>query len=301
MEANRVSAEKKYIRARSAAEAIAALRASGDSGVLVAGGLVVSSLINQGLLAAETIIDIGRIEALRGITVEPDGRLWLGALATHNDILTSPVVAGAAPLLAEIAKDIACGRLRNRGTIGGSLCMIGQQGDPATGLIALGAELHIEGPGGKRIVPLEDFYREAFTIDLRPDEIVEGVSVARSNEPRQWGFAKLGPRNAMDWTQLAVSVVLSLDQKNSAIGQIRIGMNGAAPAALRARHAEDALRGWEVQAIAWPHVVDALQQDIAPESDVVFSDNYKRHLASVLLKRALAKCLAIEPGSKGDR
>ena len=137
--------------------------------------------------------------------------------------------------------------------------MIGQQGDPATGLIALGAELHIQGPNGKRIVLLENFYRKAFEIDLQPSEIVEGVSVARSNEPQQWGFAKLGPRNAMDWTQLAVSVVLCSISKRSAIRQIRIGMNGAAPAALRAHHAEDAMRGREVQAIAWPDVTDALQ------------------------------------------
>ena len=200
MQASSASAEKKYVRVRSVAEAIAALRDSGGTGVLIAGGLVVSSLLNQALLAAETIIDISRIEGLRRINVEPDGRLWIGALTTHDDILKSQVIAGAAPLLAEIAKDVACGRLRNRGTIGGSLCMIGQQGDPATGLIALGAELHIQGPNGNRVVLLEDFYREAFEIDLQPCEIVEGVSVARSNEPQQWGFAKLGPRNAMDWT-----------------------------------------------------------------------------------------------------
>jgi aerobic carbon-monoxide dehydrogenase medium subunit len=301
MQASSASAEKKYVRVRSVAEAIAALRDSGGTGVLIAGGLVVSSLLNQALLAAETIIDISRIEGLRRINVEPDGRLWIGALTTHDDILKSQVIAGAAPLLAEIAKDVACGRLRNRGTIGGSLCMIGQQGDPATGLIALGAELHIQGPNGKRVVPLEDFYREAFEIDLQPSEIVEGVSVALSNEPLQWGFAKLGPRNAMDWTQLAVSVVLLPDRRRAAIRQIRIGMNGAAPAALRAHHAEDALRCREVQAIAWPDVTDALQGDIAPESDVVFSADYKRHLASVLLKRAVTKCLAMEPGKTGDR
>ena len=115
MQASSASAEKKYVRVRTVAEAIAALRDSGSTGVLIAGGLVVSSLLNQALLAAETIIDISRIEGLRRINVEPDGRLWIGALTTHDDILKSPVIARAAPLLAEIAKDVACGRLRNRG------------------------------------------------------------------------------------------------------------------------------------------------------------------------------------------
>jgi carbon-monoxide dehydrogenase medium subunit len=292
-------AEKKFVRARSAAEAVTALRDSNNNGVLVAGGLVISSLINQGLLAAETIIDISRIEGLRRIGVEPDGRLWIGALATHDDILKSPLVASRAPLLGEISKDIACGRLRNRGTIGGSLCMIGQQGDPATGLIALGAELHIRSPNEKRVVAIEEFYREAFDIDLHADEMLEGVSVVCSDERQQWGFAKLGPRNAMDWTQLAVSVTLSLDPTRSAIGQIRIGLNGAAPVALRARRAEQALCGRKVQAITWPEVTDALQGEIAPEGDVVFSADYKRHLASVLLKRAVTKSLAMNPGRTG--
>jgi carbon-monoxide dehydrogenase medium subunit len=301
MPVNRVATEKKYLRARSTTEAIAALSESGNAGVLIAGGLVVSSLINQGLLAADIIIDISRIDDLRRIAVEPDGRLWIGALATHNDVLKSPAVAAGAPLLAEIAKDIACGRLRNRGTIGGSLCMMGQQGDPATGLIALGAELHIQGSSGRRLVAIENFYRDAFEIDLQPNEIVEGVSVAHSDESHQWGFAKLGPRNAMDWAQLAVSVVLSIDPRSTAISKVRIGMSGAAPAAIRARHAEDALRGQATQAIAWPYIIDALQQDIAPESDVAFSAGYKRHLASVLLRRAITRTLGMEQGKAGGR
>jgi CO/xanthine dehydrogenase FAD-binding subunit len=258
----------------------------------VAGGIVVGSLINQGLLAQDTIIDISRIDDLRRIGMERDGSLSIGALATHSDILKSAVVAQAAPLLVKIAKEIACGRLRNRGTIGGSLCMIGQQGDPATGLIALGAELRVRGPGGKRTVGLHDFYRNAFEIDLRPNELVESVSVPPRSSMQRWSFAKLGPRNAMDWTQLAVSCVLSL-QPVGGINRIRIGMNGVAPAASRARRAEDALLGQRVDSIAWPVVIEALNLDIAPESDVVFSATYKRHLAAVLLQRSVSKCLAM--------
>jgi len=289
----------KYVRARSIDDAIAALQNSDGGGVLVAGGIVVGSLINQGLLAQDTIIDISRIEDLRGIGMKADGHLSIGALATHTDVLRSAVVAKSAPLLVEISKEIACGRLRNRGTIGGSLCMIGQQGDPATGLIALGAELCIRGPGGKRIVALDDFYRSAFEIDLRPNELVGSVSVPPQSNAQRWAFAKLGPRNAMDWTQLAVSCVLSLQQPKNRIKQIRIGMNGVAPAALRARRAEHALLGQEAEAISWPVVIDALKLDIAPDGDVVFSENYERHLASVLLRRAVAKCLAMNLKTDG--
>lgn len=290
---NELADDIKYVRALSVHDAIAALQESGEGGLLVAGGIVVGSLINQGLLAQDTLIDISRIDDLRRIGIERNGKLSIGALASHNDILKSAVVAQTAPLLVEIAKEIACGRLRNRGTIGGSLCMIGQQGDPATGLIALGAELRVCGPGGKRTVALHDFYRNAFEVDLRPNELVESVSVPPRSSIQRWGFAKLGPRNAMDWTQLAVSCVMSLQQPRGRINQIRIGMNGVAPAALLARQAEDALLGQEVNSITWPAVIEALNLDIAPESDVVFSATYKRHLAAVLLQRAISKCLAM--------
>ena len=115
MRMNERTDDIKYVRARSIDDAIAALQNSDGGGVLVAGGIVVGSLINQGLLAQDTIIDISRIEDLRGIGMKADGHLSIGALfATHTDVLRSAVVAKSAPLLVEISKEIACGRLRNR-------------------------------------------------------------------------------------------------------------------------------------------------------------------------------------------
>ena len=133
-----------------------------------------------------------------------------------------------------------------------------------------------------------------------PGELVEAVSVPAAIGQERWGFAKLGPRNAMDWTQIAVSVVLSLDRSSGSIEQVRIGMNGVAPSALRARHAETALSGRTVTALDWPRITAALDRDIAPQGDVVFSERYKRHLASVLLKRAILKSFKIEADGKRD-
>lgn len=289
MHGNESTVAQGYVRVSSIADAIAALQAGG---VVIAGGVVVNSLINQGLFSGETLVDISRIDSLRRIDVGSDGHLVIGALASHDDILKSRIVASMAPLLVEIAKEVSCGRLRNQGTLGGGLCMIGQQGDPATGLIALGAKLCLHGPDGRRIINIEDFYRNAFELDRRPDELVEEVWIPAAGRQQLWAFVKLGPRNAMDWTQIAVSVALTPDELAKKIISIRIGMNGVAPAALRARQAEDALKDQPLHAIEWPSVIESLNDEMMPQGDVVFSEHYKRHVASVLLRRAVQKALA---------
>jgi carbon-monoxide dehydrogenase medium subunit len=160
--------ETQYVRAGSVSQAIDALKAANGDGVIIAGGVVVSSLLNQRLASPAVLVDITRIGALKVIKADSRG-LSIGALVTHSEVLSSSEVQAAAPLLSEIAGEISCPRLRNQGTLGGSICTIGGQGDPATGLIALGATINIKGTGGGRIVALEDFYNDAFKVDLAPD------------------------------------------------------------------------------------------------------------------------------------
>jgi carbon-monoxide dehydrogenase medium subunit len=278
------------MRAESVDEAIEGLQSSGGDALLVAGGTVVASLINQRLAAPSLLIDIGRIDALKAIEIEPDGTLLIGALVTHQQLLRSPQVRGHSPLLAEIAKEISCGRLRSRGTLGGSICMIGQQGDPATGLLALESEVDICGPQGRRRLPLRSFYRDAFTTDLAVDEVLVGLRVPRLAAGASTAFQKFGPRSAMDFTLLAVAVVLIA--KGDMIEEIRVGMNGVAPTAVRAVRAERTIGGRSVAAIEWETVRRALQGEIAPPADLIYSEQYKRQLATVLLRRAFDAALA---------
>ncbi|MCC6776766.1 MAG: xanthine dehydrogenase family protein subunit M [Hyphomicrobiales bacterium] len=284
------------MRAESVEEAIAGLQSSGGDGVLVAGGTVIASLINQRLAAPSLLIDIGRISALKSIHTTPDDTLVIGALVTHQDLLRSPQVRAHSPLLTEIAKEISCGRLRARGTLGGSICMIGQQGDPATGLLALDAEVDIEGPRGSRRVPLRRFYRDAFTTDVAADEIVVAIRVQPPPTQSTFAFQKFGPRHAMDFTLLAVAVVVSAPRDT--IEDVRIGMNGVAPTAIRATGAEALLRGHTTASADWPAILSAFQEEIAPPGDLIYSEQYKRHLAGVLLQRAITAALAQRPAKR---
>lgn len=281
--------EPHYFRARSVAEAIEALESANGEGLIVAGGTVVCSLINQRLATPDIMVDISRIADLRRIERRVDGSLFIGALATHDDVLRSDEIQRSAPLLAQIALEISCPRLRNRGTIGGSLCTVGGQGDPATGLIALGAQLHLRGPAGVRTLPVEDFYRDQFQTDIAPAEILEMVEVPLLGRASRSGFCKIGPRSGMDWTQITASIYLTLN--NGAIDEARIGMNGVANTPTRPRSAEKLLRGSMPDSIDWTAAADALDSEIAPSGDLIYSEDYKRHLAEVSLRRAFQRAL----------
>lgn len=278
--------EPQFVRAQSVDHAIDALKAAGGDGLVVAGGVVVSSLFNQRVASPAVLVDISRIEGLRYIKRTQSG-LSIGALATHDDVLRSPDVKAVTPLLTEIAEEVSCPRLRNRGTLGGSICTIGGQGDPATGLIALGATMQIKGPGGERIAQLEDFYKDAFEVDLAPDEIVHRIDVPVPQAGARYAFCKLGPRNAMDFTQITVSVVMA-----AAGSDIRIGMNGVANTPNRPRATEKLIGAADVGAIDWDVVGEVLNGEISPQGDLVYTEDFKRHLALVALRRAVERALA---------
>jgi carbon-monoxide dehydrogenase medium subunit len=282
--------EPEFVRADSVDEAIAALGRAPTDSVIVAGGVVVGSLINQHLLSPAILVDISRIHSLRGIEPTLEGGVRIGALVTHEDMRRSRALATLAPLLVHIAAEISCPRLRNRGTLGGSVCTIGGQGDPATGLIALGAHLSLRGPRGARSLALEDFYKDAFAVDLRPGELVESVTVPPMPKGVGFGFCKLGPRKAMDWTQITASVVLTHGGDNG-LDHVRIGLNGVGPTPSRPRKAEEAVRQ-HGQRSDWLAFAASLDQDIEPSSDLVYSAAYKRRLAAVALRRAIDGALA---------
>ncbi len=281
-----------FVRATSVDDAIAALKSAAGDGIVVAGGIVVGSLINQRLASPGVLVDISRIACLRRIEVAANGELVIGALTTHDEVLRSPAIKAAAPLLVEIASEIACRRLRNRGTLGGSLCTIGGQGDPATGLIALGARLRIRGTGGSRELAVEDFYKDPFKVDLADDEILEEVRVNRVPAGSIFGFNKIGPRGAMDWTQITTSVELTLDPRGERILHARIGMNGVGATPVRPRAAEAVLLSKTPRNYDWRELGAVLEREIEPQGDLVYSANFKKHLGAVSLRRAVERACA---------
>ncbi|MCU1658641.1 MAG: Carbon monoxide dehydrogenase medium chain [Pseudonocardiales bacterium] len=263
-----------YRRAESVAEAIELLAEYGDEAKLLAGGHSLLPIMKFRLAAPSVVIDLGGVGGLDYIRADGD-EIAIGALTRHVDLETSAELGAAVPLLRHAASVVGDCQIRHRGTIGGSVA----HGDPAadlpSALMALRGTVVVEGPSGRREIPIDDFYLGFLETALGPDEVLVEVRVPRRGD-RPWGFQKFR-RRSIDWA--IVGVAYQSEDGGGGIGLVNMG-----PTTLRAATAEAALRG----AAAPDDVAQLADADADPIGDASATPEYRRHLARVLLARALA-------------
>lgn len=272
-----------YVRPRDTAEAIGLLVRHGAGAKLLAGGQSLLPALNLRLSAPDLLIDIGRIAALRGIGLA-DRVLRLGALTTHADLLSDPLVRAHAPLLAEAVAHVAHPAIRARGTLGGSLA----NADPAAELpacvLALGARLVAEGPGGLRRIPADAFFTGLFATALAPDEILTAIEVDAANPADRHGFAELARREG-DYALAGLAASGTLGPAGFTTLRLAYFAVGTVPTL--ARHAATCLIGRAPDAAALEAAAEALAQDLEPHDDLQASAATRLHLARVLLRRVV--------------
>lgn len=260
-----------YRRASSREEARSLLEEGGEDAKLLAGGHSLLPLMRLRLATPSLLVDIGRLEGLSYIRREGD-EVAIGALTRHRDLEISPVLAESVPILARAASLVGDPSVRHRGTIGGSLA----HGDPASDLpavvLALGGSIVAEGPNGRRSIPATEFFRGFFETALAPNELLVEVRVPVA--PGGWSYQKFN-RRAQDWAIVGVAVVRN--------GRVGIGLVNMASTPVRARASEEALAAGASPAEAAALAADGLE----PPSDLNGSSEYRRHLATVLVRRAL--------------
>ncbi|MSP66496.1 MAG: xanthine dehydrogenase family protein subunit M [Alphaproteobacteria bacterium] len=285
--------ECRYTRARRVDEAVAALaEAKGDAHV-IAGGIALGILMNEKLVSPTWLVDISRIEALKGIVRGPDGTLRIGALTTHREVEESPAVAAAQPMLPEMAAEIACGRIKNRGTFGGNLSLADPQGDPPVAVIALRATMRAAGPLGVRDIPATEFFRDLYTTALREGELLQEVLFPPLAPGAGTAYGKFAARRAMDYTStVAVGVRAVVEPATGCIKDIGLGLGGVGPIPVWARATEAALRGMRPEPAVIDRACDVLVDEIEPLADHLYSADFKRHVATVILRRTLARACA---------
>ena len=264
-----IPASFEYLAADSVAKAIDLLAEFGEDAKLLAGGHSLLPMMKLRLATPEVLIDIGRIEELRGITAEGSD-LVIGAATRHGELAASALAAELAPLLAHAAAQVGDPQIRHRGTIGGSLA----HGDPAAdlpmALVALGGSVVLAGPDGTRTVGADDFFTGYFETALDPGELLTQVRVPAA-PGRPWGYQKF-TRRANDWAIVGVA---------AADGRIALANMGPVP--IRARAVEAALAGGASPAQA----AQAAAEGTSPGQDIHADRGYREHLARVLTRRAL--------------
>ena len=264
-----------YEVAASVDEAVSLLGSRGDAKPL-AGGHSLLPLLRLRVTRPSLLVDIGRIEELSYVR-DAGESIAIGALTRHHDVATAPLIQEHNPLVSEAARLIGDPQVRHRGTIGGSLA----HGDPASDLpavlLALDGEVDVVGSDGKRTIPAADFFRGVFETAAGPTEIVTEVRVPKLTGAHGWSFLKFR-RRAQDWATVGVAVVVKRRNGGAESAAISLVNMGATP--LRARAAEEAVvTGDDPGAVAG--------DGTDPPSDTNGSADYRRHLAGVLVRRAV--------------
>lgn len=264
-----------YARAMDVPHALDLLAASDGAGRILAGGQSLIAAMNMRLSEGDMLIDISRIAGLQGVTEEAD-TLRIGALTRHAAVGADPLISAHAPLLAEAVGYIAHAAIRNRGTIGGALAHADPAAEFPACAVALGATIHVEGKGGAREIPAEAFFEDVFTTALAEDEILTAISVPKA-EPGEVQLLEEVARRSGDYALTGLCLV------RRATGH-RVTVFSAGPTPLLARDAMTALDGGDLHG-----AVAALVEALDPPSDTQASASYRRHLAGVLLRRAVAR------------
>ena len=268
-----------YARARTLKEAVTLLGKHKDARLL-AGGQSLIATLNMRLSQPALLIDINGIKGLDGIAKK--GKfIEIGALARHSAVERSELVARHAPLIARAMPHIGHVAIRNRGTFGGSIAFADPAAELPACLVALDGEIVISGPRGKRTVEAEKFFKGLFETALQPRDVLIAVRVPTAGKDMRTGFAELARRHG-DYAM--VGLAASGRATNKGLKDVRFCFFGVGDRPLRAKRAEAALAGGDVEA-----AIAAL--DLDPQDDVQASGAVKKHLAGVLLRRVAAQLM----------
>ena len=277
-----------YHRPATLDEAFSLLERYGPDARLLAGGQSLVPALNMRLATPAALVDINRLPGLDAIVFAPEG-LTIGALARQEAVLRSPLVARHAPLVAQAMPQVAHLALRTRGTVGGSLA----QADPAAELpacaVALEAVLRVARRGAAREIPAARFYRGIYTTALEPGEILTGVVIPPFAAGWRSHFSELARRHG-DYALVALAAHGRI--ADGAIGEARLVFAGVGLTPVRAGRAEAAVSGRRPDAAMLAEVGRALDADLDPPADIHASAALRRHLARVLLSRALTALAA---------
>ena len=278
-----IASSFEYFAPTSVDEALSLLSEHGDDAKILAGGHSLIPAMKLRLAEPAVLIDIQRVEGLKGIS-ESDGKLVIGALATHHELESSDLVNRTAPILAQTAGEIGDVQVRNKGTIGGSLSHADPAADwPAT-ILALDAELKIVGSVGERVVKATDFFEDLYTTALEADEILTEIHVAIPDENTTGTYLKLH-QVASGFALTGVAAVLS--KSGDVCENIAVGVTGVSDVPYRASEVESALAG---KALTVDNIVAAAEKaadgvDIL--EDIHASEEYRSNLAKVYTRRAI--------------
>lgn len=277
-----IPAQFEYVAPTTLEEAISALAEGGEDAKVLAGGQSLLPVLRMRLNAPSMVVDLGRIESLRGVREDGDA-IVIGAMTTHSDVFHDPLVREHATVICEAIEQLADPQVRHRGTFGGALAHADPAGDLGAPVLALGATFTIAGRTGTRTIEADDFFEDLFTTAISDGELLTEVRIPKLTG---WGghYEKF-VRVAHQWPIVAVAAAVKVD--GGTITEARVGLTNMGSTPLRARSVEQALAGKPATDEAVREAAATAAEGTNPPSDLNGDADYRRHLATVLTRRAV--------------
>jgi len=283
-------AKFEYFDPRSIQEVVALMEKYGEEASILAGGQSLVPLMNMRLARPSYIIDMGKIPELSYIKQKEDGGLAIGAMTTHREIEKSELIRATHPILSQAASLIGHPQVRNRGTIGGSLCHADPAAEFPTTILALEGELKALGPNGERTIKAMDFFLGYLTTSLQRQEILTEISIPPWPSGTGWAFLELSRRSG-DMAIVGIALLIVLTEAGIC-ERVNIALAGVGPTPIKAWKAEEELRGKTIDDASIEKAAQKASEEVEPASDVHASSEYRKEMVRVFTKRALTEALA---------
>ena len=267
--------------------ALASLASHGGRAKVLAGGQSLLAMLNLRLLSPERLIDVSRLDELKYIRMA-NNELRIGALTTHNNVLKSADVATYCPIMVEAYQHVSHHAVRNRGTIGGSLC----HNDPAAEMPLivnlLGASLVARSKNGERVIAADQFFRGNFETALADDELLMEIRVPIPPKGHGWSFQEVSQRKG-DFALVAGAAMLTLE--NGVCRNVRLGFRNVGETTFRLKAVEAQIEGQAPGQQLFSSAASAAMKAVEPPSDLHADADYRRDLVMALTERVLNKAV----------
>lgn len=274
----------------SVAEAAGMLMQFGEDASFYAGGTELLLAMKHDVLRYRHLIDIKVIPGLDSVELN-GGTIRIGATATHRSLEHSPLLQKHLPVFVDMERLVANTRVRNTGTLGGNLCFAEPHSDPATLLVALGARVVVEGPQGRREIPMDEFFAGAYETSLRSGELLTAVEVPAAKPQQRMAYLKF---QVHERPMLGLALALETPDEGKSFTSARAAAGCVSPFARRSADAERLLTGSRGAVEAnLPGAADALADAAELADDSEGSAEYKRNLIQVFLRRAFWKAVGM--------
>lgn len=282
-----------YLEPETIEETLAMLSKYNGRSKIIAGGTDLILQIRRKAIKPEYVIDITRIPGLDYITFDDQQGLRFGALTTIRALETSVELQKRCPIISQAASQLGSVAIRNVATLGGNLCNALPSAETAQVLVALSAQVRIIGPGGERTLPLEDFFTGVGETLLKPNELLLEILVPKLAPHTSGMYIKHSARGAIDLAIVNVAVVMTMEPDKKVCKDARIVLGAVAPTPLRAKKAENVLKGEKIDGSLIDRAAQVASDEARPrDGSIRGSSEYKKEMVRVLTGRAIREVTA---------